>query len=99
MRSLAQSREPCRLDECNHVVKPVLNQFADVGWEVIDRTNKKQVPAATHRESFTVAVMPPVLRERRTVSNRLEHNEAEEGVKQFAGESRVKPLLESFEPN
>ena len=43
--------------------------------------------------------MPLVLRERRKVINRLQHNQAEEGVKQFAGESRVKPLLESFEPN
>ena len=41
MRSLAQSREPCRLDECNHVVKPVLNQFAGMGWEVIDLTDNE----------------------------------------------------------
>ena len=52
-----------------HVAKPLLDQLAGLGWEVIDLTDKKQTPATTHRESFTEVVMPLVLRERRKVIN------------------------------
>ena len=87
------------LDERNHVEKPLLDQFADLGWEVIDLTDMKQTPADTHRESFADVVIPPVLRERRKVINWLEGNQVREGVKQHAGEYRVTPLLESVEPH
>ena len=53
-----------KLDEREHVEKPLLDQLAGLGWEVIDLTDMKQTPADTHRESFTEVVMPPVLRER-----------------------------------
>ena len=86
MPSLAQSREPFRLDERNHIERPLLNQLAGLGWEVIDLTDIKQTPADTHRESFTDVVMPLVLRDRRKVINWLEDNQVEEGVKQLAGE-------------
>ena len=58
-----------RLDERTHVEKPLLDQLAGLGWEVIDLTDMKQTPADTHRESFTEVVMPPVLRERLKVIN------------------------------
>ena len=52
-----------------------------------DLTDKKQTPAATHRESFTEVVILPALRERLKIINPwLEDNEVEEGVKQLAGE-------------
>ena len=75
-----------KLDERYHVEKPLLDQLAGLGWEVIDLTEKKQMPAATHQESFTEVVMLPVLRERLKVINWLEDNQVEEGVKQLAGE-------------
>ena len=76
-----------KLDERNHVEKPLLDQLAGLGWEVIDLTDMKQTPADTHRESVTEVVMPPVLRERLKVINPwLEDNLVEEGVKQLAGE-------------
>lgn len=53
-----------RLDERNHVEKPMLDQLAGLGWEVTDLTDMKQTPTDTHRESFTEVVMPPVLRAR-----------------------------------
>ena len=82
-----QSREALRLDERNHhVEKPLLDQLAGLGWEVIDLTDMKQAPADTHRESFTEVVMPLVMCERRKVINWLEDNHVEEGLKQFAGE-------------
>ena len=83
----AQSREALRLDERNHVEKPPVDQLAGLGWEIIDLTDMKQIPADTHRESFTEVVMLPVLRERLKVINPwLEDNQVEEGVKQLAGE-------------
>ena len=86
MPSLPRSREPFRLDERNHVVMPLLDQLAGLGWEVIDFTDMKQTRDDTHRKSFTDVVMPPVLRERRRVINWLEDNQVEEVVKQLAGE-------------
>ena len=86
MPSLAQSREPFRLDERNNIEKPLLDQLAGLGWEVIDLTDMKQTPADAHRESLTDFVMPLVLRERLKVINWLEDNQVEEGVKQLAGE-------------
>ena len=89
-----------KLDEREHVEKPLLHQLAGLGWEVIDLTDMKQAPAATHRESFTEVVMPPVLRERFKVINPwLEDDQVEEGVKQLAGEQRITPFLESVEPH
>ena len=75
-----------KLNEREHVEKPLLDQLAGLGWEVIDLTDKNQTPAATHRESFTEVMMLPVLRERHKVINWLEDNQDEEGVKQLAGE-------------
>ena len=100
MPSLAQSREPFRIDERNHVEKPLLDQLAGLGWGVIDLTDMKQTPDDTHRASFTDVVMPPVLRERLKVINPwLDDEQVEEGVKQLAGEKRVTPSLESVEPH
>ena len=76
-----------KLDEREHVEKPLLDQLAGLGWEVIDLTDMKQTPAETHRESFTEVVMTPVLRERLKVINPwLEDDQVEEGVKRLAGE-------------
>ena len=94
----AQSREALRLDERNHVEKPLLDQLAGLGWEVIDFTDMKQAPAGTNRGSFTHVVMPLVLRERHKVINWLEDNRVEEGAKQLASEYRVTLLLEYVEP-
>ena len=75
-----------KLDEHEHVEKPLLDQFAGLGWDVINLTDMKQTPADTNRESFTDDVMPLVLRQRRKVVNWLEDNQVEEGVKQLAAE-------------
>ena len=76
-----------KLDEREHVEKPLLDQLSGLGWEVIDLTDKKQTPAATHRESFTEVVMLPVLGERLKVINPwLEDDQVEEVVKQLTGE-------------
>ena len=98
MPSLAQLLEPFRLDERNHIKRPLLDQLAGIGWEVIDLMDMKQAPAGTNRGSFTHVVMPLVLRERHKVINWLEDNRVEEGAKQLASEYRVTLLLEYVEP-
>ena len=45
-----------RLDEHNHVEKPLLDQLAGLVWEIIDLDNK-QHPGATYRDTFTEVVM------------------------------------------
>ena len=60
MRSPGRTPKHIRLDERNHVEKPLLDQLVGLGWEVIDLTGREQTPAATHRENFTEVVMLPV---------------------------------------
>ena len=52
--------QPLRIDERNHVEKPLLDQFAGLGWEIVDLDNKQR-PADSFRESFAEVVMLPVL--------------------------------------
>ena len=85
-----------KLDERHHVEKPLLDQLAGLGWEVIDLTDMKQTPTDTHRESFTEVVMPPVLRERLKVTNSwLEDDQVEEVVKQLTASFPITGLLEN----
>lgn len=72
-----------KIDERNHVEKPLLDQLAGLGWEILD-LDSKQHPADSHRRSFTEVVMLPVLRERLKVINPwLEDDQVEEVVKQI----------------
>jgi len=41
-----------KLDESNHVEKPLVNQLRSLDWKIIDLMDMKQVPADTHQESF-----------------------------------------------
>jgi len=73
-----------KLDERNHVEKPLLGQLHGLGWEIIDLTDEKQIPAHTFRDSFTEVVMTKVLREQVKVINPwLEDDQVEEVAKQL----------------
>ncbi|MDE3001318.1 MAG: hypothetical protein OXU79_19755 [Gemmatimonadota bacterium] len=74
MSSQNKTPKQIKLNERNHVEKPLLDQLAGLGWEVIDLTGRKQTPADTHRESYIWVMMPQVLRERRRVTNSLKDN-------------------------
>ena len=85
-----------KLDERNHVEKPLLDQLMGLGWEVIDLTEMKQIPASTHRESFTNVVMLPVLKEQLQVINPwLEDDQIEEVIKQLTESFPSTGLLEN----
>ena len=57
-----------KLDERNHVEKPLLDQLAGLKWKIIDLDNK-QHPGDSYRQSFTEVVMLPVLRKQLKVIN------------------------------
>lgn len=72
-----------RLDERNHVEKPLLDQLAGLGWEVID-LEMKQEPRQSFREGFTEVVLGPVLREQlRVINPWLEVDQIEEVAKRL----------------
>jgi type I restriction enzyme R subunit len=72
-----------KIDERNHVEKPLLDQLAGLEWEIID-LDSKQHPIDSYRQTFTEVVMLPVLRERLKVINPwLADDQVEEVVKQL----------------
>jgi len=96
-----------KLDERNHVEKPLLDQLEGLDWEIIDLDNK-QHPADSHRDSFAEVVMPAVLREQLKVLNTcLENDQVKEVVRQltanFLGTGLIEnnrhiPISEFFHP-
>ena len=84
-----------KLDERNHVEKPLLDQLAGLGWEILDLDNK-QNPGDTFRETFTEVVMPPVLREQlKVINDWLEDDQVEEVVKQLTASFPGTGLIEN----
>lgn len=84
-----------KLDERNHVEKPLLDQLTDLGWEVrdLDRTQK---PQDSDRENFTEVVILPILRQQLQVINSwLETDQIEEVIKQLTANFPSNNLLEN----
>jgi len=85
-----------RLDERNHVEKPLLDQLAGLGWNIIDLTDQKQKPGDTGRETFTEVILPQALRQQLKVINPwLEDDQVEEVVKQLTASFPSTGLLEN----
>jgi type I restriction enzyme R subunit len=83
MNMATQTEYHLKLDERNHVEKPLLDQLAGLDWEIID-LDSKQHPGDTFRETFTEVVMLPVLREQlKVINDWLEDDQVEEVVKQL----------------
>ena len=84
MSSLDKTPKHIRIDERNHVEKPLLDQLRGLGWKIIDLTDTTQVSGDTGRDSFTEVVMTPALREQLKVINPwLEDDQVEEVIKQL----------------
>jgi len=82
---MIQNKTPphIKLDERNHVEKPLLDQLDGLKWEIID-LDTKQHPTDSYRQSFTEVVMLSVLREQLKVINPwLEDDQVEEVIKQL----------------
>jgi hypothetical protein len=72
-----------KLDERNHVEKPLFGHLHDLGWEIID-LDGTQHPADGFRLNFAEALMLPVLRERiKIINDWMEDDQVEEVVKQL----------------
>lgn len=70
-----------KLDEREHVEKPLLDQLHGLGWEIIDLDSKQQ-PSDTFRSTFTEVVLLPVLRQQLKVINEwMEDDQVEEAIK------------------
>lgn len=84
-----------KIDERNHVEKPLLNQLAGLGWEIIDLDNK-QHPSDSRRQSFTEVVMLPVLQEQLKVINPwLADDQVEEVIKQLTANFPSTDLIQN----
>ncbi|MCH9023583.1 MAG: type I restriction endonuclease subunit R, partial [Planctomycetes bacterium] len=84
-----------KLDERNHVEKPLLDQLDGLDWEIIDLDNR-QNPQESFRESFTEVVMGPVLREQLKVINPwLKEDQVEEAVKHLTASFPGNSLIEN----
>ena len=88
-------KQQLKLDERNHVEKPLLDQLSGLGWEVIDLKMQQQ-PGESFRKSFTEVVLLPVLREQLKVINPwLEDDQIEEVIKQLTANFPGTNLLEN----
>ena len=84
-----------KLDERNHVEKPLLDQLLGLGWEILD-LDAKQHPSDSHRGSFTEVVMLPVLREQlKVIQPWLEDDQVDEAVKCLTANFPAHQLLQN----
>ncbi|MGD1152745.1 MAG: HsdR family type I site-specific deoxyribonuclease [Syntrophales bacterium] len=96
MASSDNTAKQLKLDERNHVEKPLLDQLVGLGWDVIDLTDKPQIPDDTFRDNFTEVVMLPVLRTQLKVINPwLVEDQIEEVVKQLTASFPGTGLLQN----
>ena len=82
---MGQDKTPkhIKIDERNHVEKPLLGQLAGLGWIVLDLDNS-QHPSDSYRQTFTEVVLLPVLRQQlKAINPWLEDDQVEEVVKQL----------------
>ncbi len=81
--SLDKTPRYIKIDERNYVEKPLLDQLAGLGWEIID-LDGQQRPADTYRHSFTQPVLLPVLsRQLKVINPWLEDDQVESAIKQL----------------
>ena len=81
--SIQKTPQHIKLDERNHVEKPLLDQLNGLGWDIIDLDNK-QHPSDTFRENFTEVVMLPVVCEQlKKINDWMDDDQVDEVVKQL----------------
>jgi len=84
-----------KLDERNHVEKPLLAQLHGLGWQVLD-LKKHQKPKDSGRENFTEVMLLPILRQQLQIINPwLETDQIEEVIKQLTANFPSNNLLEN----
>lgn len=87
--------EYIRIDERNHVEKPLLEQLQGLGWTILDLDLKQEV-SDTYRQSFTEVVMEPVLRDQLKVINPwLAEDQLDEVIRQLTANFTQTGLLQN----
>jgi type I restriction enzyme, R subunit len=95
MSPTINTAQSIRLDERNHVEKPLLDQLAGLGWEIID-LDPKQHPSDSYRSSFTDVVMLPVLKQQlKVLQSWMEDDQVEEAAKQLTANFPSSNLLQN----
>jgi type I restriction enzyme, R subunit len=95
MANQDKTPQSIKIDERNHVEKPLLDQLCGLGWEVID-LDKNQKPQDSHRDTFKEVVMLPVLRQQLQIINPwLESDQVEEVIRQLTASFSNKNLLDN----
>jgi type I restriction enzyme R subunit len=84
-----------KLDERNHVEKPLLDQLTGLGWEILD-LDSKQYPGASNRSSFTEVVMLPILQSQiKVIQPWLEDDQVEDVARQLTASFPSTNLLQN----
>lgn len=84
-----------KLDERNHVERPLLDQLHGLGW-TIKELDSKQYASDTGRESFTEVVLLQVLRQQlKTINDWLEDDQIDEVVKQLTASFPSTSLIQN----
>jgi len=84
-----------RLDERNHVEKPLLDQLHGLGWEILD-LDAHQQPGDTFRTSFIEVVMLSVLREQlKVIQPWMEADQIDEAARQLISSFPSTNLLQN----
>jgi type I restriction enzyme R subunit len=84
-----------KLDERNHVEKPLLDQLHGLGWTTKE-LDSKQHASDTERESFTEVVLQPVLRKQlKVINDWLEDDQIDEVVKQLTASFPSTSLIQN----
>ncbi|MDL1163979.1 HsdR family type I site-specific deoxyribonuclease [Yersinia pestis] len=93
--SMNRTSQYIKIDERNHVEKPLLNQLSGLKWEIIDLDSSQQ-PTHSYRQNFTEVVMLPVLCEQLKLINPwLEDDQLEEVIKLLTVNFSGKGLIEN----
>lgn len=95
MTASEKTAEAIRIDERNHVERPLLDQLAGLGWQIVD-LDSKEPAASSFRESFTDVVMFSVLRQQLKVINPwLEDDQVEDLLRQVTANWPSTGLLQN----
>ncbi len=84
-----------QLDERNHVEKPLLDQLASLGWQILD-LEMRQKPSDSHRETFAQVAILPILRQQlQTLNPWLQSDQSEEVIAKLTASFPSTTLLEN----
>jgi type I restriction enzyme, R subunit len=90
-----KTTQAVKLDERNHVEKPLLDQLAGLGWQIID-LEMQQDPSESHRETFSQVALLPILRQQLQIINPwLQSDQTEEVITKITASFSSTALLEN----